>query len=198
MNDLVENLLLNGLTALVELVQGFGQLFGGLHVGGIEQVKGHAGVGHASGRIDPWCDPKGDVFGTDPPGADIAGRQQSLYPGPGAGVELAQAGFGQDAVYAGQRRHVGNGSQRHQIAEDLQIGFLSRPPPADLAQSHAKGDRQIECHAHTGQAGEFKRLILQLGIDHRLGGRNVIDVVMIGDNHIDTEAPGRFHGVGAA
>ena len=71
------------------------------------------------------------------------------------------------AVEPVQRRHIGDGAERHQIeqAEEIGLGALGRPEaaPAQLAVDRHHGH---EHQADGGEVAELREVVEAVGIDH--------------------------------
>ena len=108
-------------------------------------------------------------------------------------VEKLQTDPGQETVQAGERDQISDAAESHQIEETAQIGFFALGKSAGFAQGLAQGDKQEKGDADAGEILEGKGATGLVGIDQGVGtGQFFGNLMMIGDDEIETQLPGAF------
>ena len=109
----------------------------------------------------------------------------------------------QGAVDPGQRHHVADGSQRHQVQPLHEVGLGPaggpRPIPAGLAQDPVEADHQQKGHPHRRQLAVRAGFVHAVGVDHGDGaGQPGLGLVVIDDDDVQAGRGGGLQGtVGA-
>ena len=85
--------------------------------------------------------------------------------------QLAQTEADQDAVCAGERHHVGDGAERHEIELLAQIRLAPSGEPSRLAQALAQRQQQVESDADRGELARRKRTAWLVRIEDGSGAR---------------------------
>src|ERR1700736_3386008 len=87
-------------------------------------------------------------------------------------------------VETGQRRHVGNGAERHmmQHSEQIRLGPLDGPE-SSLAQLAVDGDQRDEHEANGGEMTEAGEIVRTVRIHQRLYIRQLVAALMMVDHH---------------
>ena len=70
------------------------------------------------------------------------------------------------AIDAGERHHVADGAERHQVEPLQEVGLRPLAIPARLAQAPVEPDDEEEGHAHGGELAVRAVVVQPVGVDH--------------------------------
>ncbi len=185
-----------GLAAGIQFLELARELFCFLRVLGREQAERELGRAHARSRIDARRDRKSDVVLGRIMQLQTRRARERTQSRPLRLTQHTQAPVHERAILIDHRHHVGDGGDRDEVQEPLLPTIWYRDEtlrPAFLAFSH-ECLCNLECDPCTREPREGISLLLR--IDDDALGQRLRDVVMVGDDHIDTERSGvrhRFH-----
>ena len=179
----LQHRLLDLLALAVERIEVLGNLHSLVVILGGHEARAKTGLAYAAAGIDAGTEDEAQMM--DPrrllqPG-DVAQRPESHVAAlPHHREPLAHEG----AVHAGERHHVADGAERHQVEPLQQVGLRPLAVPARLAQVPVEPHDKEERHAHGGELVVGAIVIQPVGIDHgaRLGQPRLGDVVVDHDH----------------
>ena len=168
----------------VDLVQLVGQFFGPVRVLAQHQLQGRDSAVHAARRIDAGRDGIADVLGRDGAARKAHFFQQSFQARAVGVLQLAQAGFYQRAVLAGQRHHVGHSAHGGKVAAIIQHFFR---------RAAVQRGAQLKSHTRAAQALEGAGVVQPAGVHHGNGfGQRFRRQMVVGDDEVDAQFCGKL------
>ena len=168
----------------VETVQFFGDRQRLLAVAGAQEAVTEVGGADAPSGVDPRPQEEPDVIGPRRllDAGDVAQRGEA---GVAAARQHPQALADEGAVEAGERRHVANAAERHQVEEAEQVGFAAGGEEPARAQDPVDRDDEEEGDPDGGQRPLPARVVGAVGVHQRVaGGRPFAGGVVIDDNDL--------------
>ena len=174
-----DDLHLGLLPLAVDVGQLMGQLLGPVFVLAEHQLQGCDGAVHPARRVDAGSDGIADVLRRHRPARKPHLFQQGAEAGPVGVLELAQTGFDDGAVLAGQGHNVGHRAHSGEVAAVFQ--HL-------LRWASVQRSAELEGHARAAQALEGAVVVCPAGIydGHRLR-QALVGQMVVGDDEVDAE-----------
>ena len=155
-----------------------------------QQARAETRLAHPSPCIDPGPEDEAQVV--DPrrllqPG-DVAERPQpDIAALPHHREPLAH----QRAVDAGERHHVADRAERHQVEPLLEVGLGAVAIPARLAQAPVEPDDEEEGHPHRRELAVRALLVQPVGVDHGAGLRQPgLGDMVVDHDHVEAGVGG--------
>ena len=165
LDGLLQHRLLDGLALAVERIEMLGDLPCLVVILGGQQARAQAGFAHPAACVHARAQDEAQVI--DPrrllQAGDVAERPEPHIAALAHHREpLAHEG----AVDAGERHHVADGAERHQIEPLQEVRLFPVAVPARLAQVPVEPDHEEKGHAHGGELAVRALVIQPVGVDH--------------------------------
>ena len=177
--------LLDRLALAVERIEMVGDLVCLVVILGGQQARAQAGLAHAAAGIDPGPEDEAQVV--DPRRLFQPGHvAQCPDPGIAALTHHREPLAHERAVDAGERHHVADGAERHQVEPLLEVRLLPIAIPAGLAQVPVEPDDEEEGDSNGGELAVRALLIQPVGVDHGEGrGQPGLAEVVVDHDHVE-------------
>ena len=143
--------------------------------------------------VDPRTQLEPDIAGGHLAG-ELRHRLEGQHTDAAAPRQLLEPEVHQHPVRSGERHHVGDGAERHQIEHLAQVRLRSRREPSRLSQPLAQRQQQVEGDADRGQLAARKRASRLVRIENGDRARQILRRgVVIDHHHVEAEASGGVH-----